>query len=180
MNLSRKNPNHMQTQVSKSKVSPSPKQQSRSELEKPYIIVNHTSRKEDGKNTIIYINKDGTVQRQVNHKELSSSKNALDSKDHTEICLKCKNKLKSNKSFFPNCKSENDLINIKNALRPVKPRSKLTNTTLGRCKTFVDQTKRILNEIEFEEIYSRGKMHESNNYIPVKMHVNYLEKKTSL
>ncbi|KAH1013437.1 hypothetical protein HUJ04_002421 [Dendroctonus ponderosae] len=126
---------------------------------KPYIIVNHSSKKQPGKNTVIYINKDGSVRKEDR---------SLALKDHSEACSKCKSKLSNNgRSFFPNCKSETDLVNVKSKLRPVQARSKLTN--FGRCKTFVDQTKRILNEIEFEELFYKGKVQPGP--IPVKMHV---------
>lgn len=142
------NPSHKHSQTSKSHLEVS------NDSSKPYIIVNHSSKKQPGKNTVIYINKDGSVRKE----EL---------KDHSEACLRCKSKLSSNRAFFPNCKSETDLVSVKSKLRPVQARSKLTN--FGRCKTFVDQTKRILNEIEFEELFYKGK-------VPVKMHVNYLER----
>lgn len=119
----------------------------------PYIIVNHSSKKQPGRNTVIYINKDGSVRK----------------KDHTEICSKCKSKLS-----LSNCKSENDLAEMKNALKPVTERSKLTN--LSRRKTFVDRTRKILNEFDGE-----GMCCERNaelEFVPVKTHIDYLEKRT--
>lgn len=124
----------------------------------PYIIVNRSSKKQPGRNTVIYINKDGSVRKEDNLKKV-----------HTEICTKCKSKLS-----LPNCKSENDLIEMKNALKPVTERSKLTN--LSRRRTFVDRTRTCLSEFDRERISCERSA--DQKFVPVKTHINYLEKRT--
>lgn len=132
----RKLPNNWQVSIPEKPLSSTP--------EKPYIIVNHSSTKQPGRNTVIYINKDGSVRKEESFK-----------KDHLEICTKCKSKL-----TLPNCKSENDLVGMKNALKPVTERSKLTN--LSRRRTFVFD-RECSADLEF---------------VPVKTHIDYLEKRT--
>lgn len=110
-----------------------------------------------GKNTVIYINKDGSVQKSEHDKTAEATRRSFPK--HSDVCVKCKNQL-LNKSMFPICKSENDLTNMKHMLRPVKERSKITNGSFKRGRTCIDK----FNDKKY-----------NLDYIPVKTHIHNLE-----
>ncbi|KAF7281376.1 hypothetical protein GWI33_004857 [Rhynchophorus ferrugineus] len=126
-------------------------------LEHPYLIIKHTSKKLMGKNTVIYINKDGSVQKSEQNRAAEAL--CRNFPKHSDVCVKCKNHL-LNRSAFPICKSENELTNMKDMLRPVKERSKITNGSFKRGRTCIDKFK----DKKF-----------TLDYIPVRTHVNNLE-----
>lgn len=159
----------------------------------PYLVINHTRKiVQSGRSTVIYLRKeDEEKPEQKFAKNLKTlyEKQAFfcyncRQKFETDFVVqkltgrKMKTKEVSNDSDEEKpvhlCRSENDLYDFKKLLKPVKDRSKLTASALGRCNTFVGSTKDILRNVDFEARLKQRNV-SVPNHVPVKLHVNNIE-----
>ncbi|KAG5893696.1 hypothetical protein JTB14_017804 [Gonioctena quinquepunctata] len=125
------------------------------------LVINHTRKiVQSGKSTLIYLRHDSNdmmKDKKFNIDEQASncskiSKNESDVKKSSRkiALMNNSNGMDEIEKSLHLCKSENDLFDFKKMLKPVKDRSKLTNSTMNRCNTFVDSTTETSKKLNFD------------------------------